>query len=138
MIITLALLLSLIFLALAVIHLAWAFGSTFGLDVALPTDESGIRVLNPGKVDCIAVALGLGCFSLFYLLRSELIGFTLPALLMSITSWLIPSIFMLRATGDFRYVGLFKKVRQTPFGRMDTRLYVPLCLMIGVMGFWLI
>ncbi len=138
MITAIALLLSLIFLALTILHLAWATGSTFGLAVALPTDESGVRVLNPGKVDCIVVALGLVSFSLFYLLRSGLVGFALPALLIAIASWLIPSIFMLRAIGDFRYVGLFKKVRQTPFGRMDTRFYVPLCVLIGAIGFWLI
>ncbi|MDB5802961.1 MAG: hypothetical protein JWN73_283 [Betaproteobacteria bacterium] len=36
-----------------------------------------------------------------------------------------------RGIGDFRYVGLFKKVRGSSFARMDSRLYSPLCLLLA-------
>lgn len=36
-----------------------------------------------------------------------------------------------RAVGDFRSVGVFKRVRGTAFARWDSRLYVLLCLAIA-------
>jgi hypothetical protein len=38
----------------------------------------------------------------------------------------------LRALGEFRYIGFFKRVRGTPFARMDSRYYSPLALLLGV------
>ena len=57
--------------------------------------------------------------------------------LLSIRLWFIPFIFIIRAIGDFRYLGFFKEVKSTEFGTMDTWLYSPLCLMISVLGFML-
>jgi hypothetical protein len=37
-----------------------------------------------------------------------------------------------RAVGDFRLVGFFKTVRGSTFARMDTRLYSPLCVLLGI------
>jgi hypothetical protein len=34
--------------------------------------------------------------------------------------------------GELRYVGFFKRVRNTSFARMDTLLYSPLSLCLGV------
>ena len=48
--------------------------------------------------------------------------------------WIIAGIFILRAIGDFRYVGFFKSVKQSAFARADSRYYSPLCLLIGVLG----
>jgi len=45
------------------------------------------------------------------------------------------SIFLLRAIGDFNYVGFFKKIKDTNFGKMDSKYYSPLCLVIAIMGF---
>jgi Protein of unknown function (DUF3995) len=46
----------------------------------------------------------------------------------------ISLLFFLRAIGDFRYVGFFKKVKQTVFARLDSKYYSPLCLFIAVCG----
>lgn len=48
--------------------------------------------------------------------------------------WIIPSIFILRAIGDFKYVGFFKKVRNTEFAKTDSKWFAPLCLTIGIFG----
>ncbi|WP_236336773.1 DUF3995 domain-containing protein [Paenibacillus auburnensis] len=45
--------------------------------------------------------------------------------------WALASIFILRAVGDFRWVGFFKKQQGTVFAKRDTFLYSPLCLFIG-------
>ena len=53
-----------------------------------------------------------------------------------IAAWLIAAVFALRAIGDFRYVGFFKRVRGSKFARLDTLAYSPLCtalaLLIGI------
>jgi hypothetical protein len=38
----------------------------------------------------------------------------------------------LRAIGDFRLVGVFKRIRGTPFAWWDSRLFVPLCCFIAL------
>ena len=42
-----------------------------------------------------------------------------------------PAPVLMRAIGDFRYVGFFKRVRGSRFARMDTTLYSPLCLALA-------
>lgn len=40
--------------------------------------------------------------------------------------------FAVRAVGEFRLVGFFKRVKGTRFARMDTRVYSPLCLLLAL------
>jgi hypothetical protein len=49
-------------------------------------------------------------------------------------SWFIPVVFLLRAVGEFRYVGFFKKIKNTSFAKMDSQYYSPLCLAVGVLA----
>lgn len=44
-------------------------------------------------------------------------------------------IFLLRAMGDFRYMGIFKKATGTQFARNDSRYYIPLSLIIAAISF---
>lgn len=44
---------------------------------------------------------------------------------------------LLRGVGEFRYVGLFKRVKGSRFARNDTRFYSPLCLMLAAGLFYL-
>jgi uncharacterized membrane protein SpoIIM required for sporulation len=53
--------------------------------------------------------------------------------LVQITAWLIAAVFALRAIGDFRYVGFFKRIRDTRFARLDTLAYWPLCAVLAVL-----
>ncbi|WP_205190355.1 DUF3995 domain-containing protein, partial [Burkholderia sp. LMG 13014] len=41
-------------------------------------------------------------------------------------------IFAVRAVGDFRYVGFFKRIRGSRFARMDTLYYSPLCAALSL------
>ncbi len=126
---------AIIFFVLSIIHFNWARGGTWGFDNALPTNEKGERVLNPRKIDSLIVGLGLLVFSLFYLHLSGLIILPLIELVSKYLKWIIPSIFILRAIGDLRYVGLFKKVKNTNFGRFDTYYFTPLCFIVGILGY---
>lgn len=127
--------LSTTFLILAIIHFNWIFGGTFGLEASLPTNLEGKRILNPKPIGAAIVGLGLSFFCLFYLIKSGLVNNPFPNSIFSLAEWIIPIIFLLRAVGEFKYVGFFKKVKQTTFGKYDTKLFSPLCLIIAIMGF---
>ena len=123
-----------IFTVLGIIHFSWAFGGTWGLEKTLPTNESGERVLNPKNIDSAIVGFGLTFFGLFYLLKSGFLQLPIPVWVMTYGGWIIPGIFIFRAIGDFKYVGFFKKIKNTPFGKADLNFFSPLCLFIGLLG----
>jgi hypothetical protein len=133
----LSLLLSLIFFALGILHFSWAFGVKIGFADSLPTTEQGQRVLNPKMPATLVVGMGLTAFGLFYLIASGLITFNLPAWLMKTGHWVIPAIFFLRAIGDFKYVGFFKRIKNTNFGKLDTRIFSPISLIISLLGLFI-
>ena len=43
------------------------------------------------------------------------------------------AVFFLRALGDFKYIGFFKKIRNTSFAKSDTWFFSPLCLLISLL-----
>lgn len=130
----LSLILCVIFFILSIIHFNWVFGGEFGFDSSLPTNEKGERVINPKKMESGVVGTGLMAFAFFYLIKSGLVVMDLPEWIMKYVSWIIPMIFILRAIGEFKYIGFFKKIRKTEFGKLDSRFYSPLCLAVGIIG----
>ena len=122
------------FLIISIIHFYWVFGGLKGLNKALPTDEKGTRVLNPGKIETSFVGLGLLLFALYYSTRIGILEIELPKLIFDYSGWIISSIFILRAIGEFKYVGFFKKIKNTEFGKFDTKYFSILSLTIGVIG----
>lgn len=123
-----------IFLALSGIHFNWAFGGSFGFDKALPTKEDGTRILNPKRKDSAIVGLGLLLFAIYYMIIRRFIQIELPNWIINYAGWIIPSIFIMRAIGDFKYVGFFKKIKSTIFGKFDSKYFSPLCFFIGAVG----
>jgi len=123
-----------IFLILSGIHFNWVFGGEFGFDKSLPTKEDGTRMLNPKKIDSAIVGFGLLLFAIYYMLEGGFIHLDLPNWITNYLGWIIPSIFIVRAVGDFKYVGFLKKVKNTVFGKFDSKYFSPLCLLIGVIG----
>ncbi len=130
----LSIVLLIIFIALGGIHFYWIFGGKWGLANALPTNENGESVLKPNKFSTLIVGSGLTIFGIFYLFKSGLINVQIPSWILTYGGWIISSIFILRAIGEFKYVGFFKRIKQTDFGKMDSKLFSPLCLTIGVIG----
>lgn len=123
-----------IFLILSGIHFNWVFGGKWGFDKALPTKEDGTKVLNPKKFDSAIVGLGLLFFAIYYLVVGRFIQIDLPNFMQNYLGWIIPSIFIIRAIGDFKYVGFFKKINSTVFGKFDSKYFSPLCIFIGTIG----
>ncbi len=122
---------------LAGIHFNWALGGEWGFDAALPTKENGERLINPKKPDSAIVGFGLASFGLYYLILVGWVNWSIPWWALEYVRWVIAGIFTLRAMGDFRYVGFTKKLRTTEFAKKDTQIYAPLCLGLGIIGFYL-
>ncbi len=128
-----AAILSLIFLLLSALHIYWGFGGKSVTAATMPTKENNDPVIAPGPIACFVVGIALLSFAVLVLTKAGIILFTLPARLFNYALWVIAVIFLLRAMGEFKYVGFFKQVKTTRFGQMDTRYYSPLCLAVGVL-----
>ena len=46
--------------------------------------------------------------------------------------WVVAATLALRSIGDFKYVGFFKRQGDTRFAHLDTRMYSPLALCLGL------
>lgn len=130
----LAIILFALFTFLGSLHFYWAIGGEWGLKNASPKKINDDQALKPKSIDCIIVGIGLIFFGVFYFFKLELLEINGIDSFLYFTGWIIPIIFILRAIGDFNYVGFFKKVKETKFGEMDTSLYTPLCVFISISG----
>jgi hypothetical protein len=125
---------ALLLLFIAALHFYWAFGGRKGLDVAIPT-EGDRFVFKPGPLSCFVVGFGLLLVALVLIVRVGLLGPVQGRLLYEWATWALVFIFLLRALGDFRYVGFSKKIWETRFARLDTFIYSPVCLFIAFAAF---
>lgn len=124
------LLLTIIFLTISLFHLYWALGGTVGKTESVPVTEKGSLLFQPGFMSCIVVGIGfLLMIFLLYLPSLDLV----PERFSRGILWLVMGVFLLRVIGDFHYVGLFKKVKNTTFSRNDSRYFVPLCFLIALL-----
>lgn len=121
------------------LHLYWALGGTFGKDAAIPT-RNGEPVLRPSGLGTGLVAVTL--FGMAALLAVSRGWIDLPGLngASRLGAAIAALAFGIRAVGDLRYVGFFKRIRDGRFARLDTRVYSPLCVllagMIGIAIYW--
>ena len=115
---------------LAAIHIYCALGGTLGKSGAIPT-RNGTPLFAPTPFTTILVALGLFAIAALNAMKIGWIG--TPGISRFIPGglWLTAAIFLLRAVGDFRYVGFFKRHRESRFARLDTLFYSPLCLILA-------
>lgn len=128
---TLLIINALIFILLSLLHVYWAMGGKWAAAQVLPQvpGAEGARVFMPGKGMTLVVAAGLMGFALIQIgnvynnLESRLL---LNGLLGT------GIVFGARVIGDFRYVGITKRVRDTTFARNDNRIFIPLCLYIAL------
>ena len=135
MITILAIILFLIFSLLSGFHFYWLFGGSYGVKKVIPTKSAEpTNTLNIPPIATFIVAVSLITCGLMYLQIVGLIAIPIPEWVLQYGSWFVPSIFILRAIGDFNYVGLFKRITETEFAKADSRIFSPLCIGIGVIG----
>lgn len=131
----LTLILLLIFLTLSGLHVYWAFGGKFGIEGVIPTKDS-IPLFEVKMFSCLAIAFALLAAGLLITWKGWFPNVE-PKWISNYSIWILATIFALRAIGDFRYVGFFKRVCGNNFARNDTLLFSPLCAVIAVLLFWL-
>ena len=127
-----AILNALIFLGLSTLHFYWLLGGKSGLDSAVPTYErSGNKVFFPSTLSTLIVACGLLGFGFIELGNTNIFSGWIELKYFRWGNLLIAFIFLARAIGDFKYFGIFKRIRNTLFAQSDTRYFTPLCLFVA-------
>ena len=129
--------LGIIFASIAGLHAYWAGGGGWAAAAALPKHPDGKPVFQPGPVACVAVALGLFGFAYVCLAHVALVPPLFLAGRTKLLLLLISGVFGLRMIGDFRFVGLFRRIHPTDFSRMDRLFYTPLCGTLSGLLLWL-
>ena len=117
--------------ALGLLHVYWAGGGRWGTDVTVPKQD-GKPLFQPPSAGTLLVAILLFSAGLVVLGRLGLWGTALPRWVFVAGTWTLVAVFLGRVVGDFRWFGVFKRTRGTPFARWDTRLFVPLCLLLAL------
>ena len=126
---TLSIVVFVIMLIAAVFHFYWAFGGKYGLKSAGPDLENG-KIFVPSRWLIFIVAsllFGLAILSIqLFSPMGPLKGY------IHYLGYCVSFILVVRAIGDFKYVGFFKKVYNSNFATLDTKYFSPVILFLGI------
>ncbi|MEK7016306.1 MULTISPECIES: DUF3995 domain-containing protein [Bacillus] len=111
------------------LHVYWAFGGKWGTNSVIPT-KSGEKAFTPRGGMTLFIALLLSMAAIILLQQANIVHFAVPHLIIQTGSWICMIVFFIRVIGEFYYFGIFKRKKDTHFARMDTILYIPLCLFL--------
>ena len=127
----LAMVIMTVFVVLAVVHAYWAFGGRI-MWLAVVPEVRGRPTFTPSALATFGVAIALfACAGLIAATAGVLAVPVSPSVLTWLT-FALALVLLLRAVGDFRLVGFFKRVRGTNFAHLDTVVYSPLCLALSL------
>ena len=126
-----------VFLFLSGLHFYWLKENPHSVFAVLPETDEGEHLFKPGIVATSIVAMGLLIFALITAGQTGIYQDWLDTKLIQYGTLGIAVVFTLRTVGDFKYVGIFKTVRKTPFAINDTRYFVPLCAILSGGSFYL-
>lgn len=122
---------AIVLLILSGVHWYWLGGGKGGIEAAIPsTGESSL--FRPSRFATAAVAILLLLAAWFVLELGGTMSLLFPNIMIEYGGWLLAAVFILRAIGDFRWLGFFKRRKGTIFARWDSLLYSPLCLFLGL------
>ena len=127
----LAIVVSAIFGGLAAWHFAMALAPSPRENVAVP-HVNGRPLFVPSVTATAAVGVGLLLCALLIVSTAGLVAVGLSPRVLSALCAALALGLLLRAIGDFRYVGFFKSVRDSRFATMDTWCYSPVCLVLSL------
>jgi hypothetical protein len=125
-----ALILTVVLIAIAAVHLLWAIGYWFPIrdEATLARTVVGVagQTKMPGAIACALVVVAL--------LFAVMCLWWPPGMLRSLELAAIGAVFAVR--GVVAYTGFWRRLTpEEPFATLDRRYYGPLCLLIAV-GFW--
>jgi hypothetical protein len=119
------------------LHIYWALGGKLDIEKMVPVVNDK-PVFVPGVFGTFVVASVLLCFAAIALILG-FNGFVLAEYLPSVkyAGFVVGAILVLRAIGEFKYVGFFKRVRGSDFAKYDDWIYSPFCFLAGNAFFYL-
>ncbi|MCP3875562.1 MAG: DUF3995 domain-containing protein [Desulfobacteraceae bacterium] len=123
--------LTIAFAIIAVFHVLWAVGYKLDIRNMVPV-VNGEPVFTPGPVGTVLVSIvlcGFAGVSLGLGFPDSVPVNYLPFL--KIVGIAIGVILLIRAIGDFKYAGFFKRIKGSNFAKYDSLLYSPFCLISG-------
>jgi len=122
-----------IFIVLGGWHFYWALGGRAGQSLAIPERE-GKPAFRPSFAITTLVGTALIICALLLWFTACGITVLLPVNVMVWLCYGLAAVLVLRAWGDCRLVGFFKRVRHTGFAKMDTYVYSPLCVALAAIS----
>jgi hypothetical protein len=127
----LAIVISATFGGLGLWHFAMALAPFPRESTAVPY-VNGRPLFLPSATATAAVGVGLFLCALLIVSTAGVVAMGLPSRVLSALCAALALGLLLRAVGDFRYVGFFKSVRGSSFATMDTWCYSPTCLALSI------
>lgn len=132
-----AIILATIFFAIAILHVYWVLGGQWGINAAMP-DAMKNHVMADSrrvsfKVATLLVALGLFLTMYLFLIHAGLTNSSIPMEYLNYATYAVFGVFLLRAIGDFKYCGFFKRIKEGDFASYDSKFFSPLCLFIALL-----
>ncbi|MGN7786828.1 DUF3995 domain-containing protein [Niabella sp. 22666] len=121
-----------VFVLLALLHFYWAFGGKWAFDHVIPTDSNGKKLFHPSSLGTLVVAICLMACAWINLACFNWTGNVTNPNYLRYGIRAIGIIFLLRALGDFRYIGYSKRYRTSGFAIKDTLFFSPLCFFLGL------
>lgn len=121
-----------VLLLLSLLHFFWVLGGKWAFSNIIPTDLNGRRVFSPSRIGTFLIAGGLLLFALVNLCYLKVFEISFNSRYIEFSMILICSIFFFRFIGELKYVGIFKKFRQSEFAVQDTYFYSPLSLFLSI------
>ncbi len=130
-----------IFIAISGLHFYWVLGGVWGARAAIP-DQFVDSYFNPEnknkmKVATLIVALGLLVMAILVATNFSFWESPIEPQMVDYVLYGIGALFLLRAIGEFNYVGFFKRKKEGLFGKYDSLLFSPLCLVISFLAFYI-
>ena len=119
------------FALLALVHVYWAFGGQYARVSALP-ELRGRPTFLPGRMATLLVAVALFACATLVAAATGFIDAPVTARTIQRMCYGLALLLLLRAIGDFRLLGFFKKFHGSRFAWLDSVLFSPLSLLLAV------
>jgi hypothetical protein len=120
-----------VFLVLALWHFRMAMSPPTGDAGGAVPSVGGRPLFVPSRKATIGVGLALLAFAALVAATGGLLPVGVPGIVLVGLSYALALGLLLRAIGEFQYVGFFKRVRGSRFATLDTLVYSPLCLLLS-------
>jgi hypothetical protein len=118
------------FVVLACWHFFMALRPASGASGAVPSVD-GKPLFTPSPAATVAVGAALLLLAALVAATAGLIPTPIARSVLSCLCYALAAGLLARAIGDFKYLGLFKRIKGSKFATLDSFLFSPLCLLLA-------